>query len=679
MTGALAVGIAGSALIARLRNSRWWLLATGAFATGCWFALLGFADIDDWEPRQAVLFAIPLPLILAAAALALDRWSARRAEDDGAWGEPIWLVAGLNAVAITALAIAWHLSDEDALLDLIAWSSVAFGLVALVAAWSLGRALIRAAWALWLLVAIAAVVSALTGDLPAQFPIALALTALAATLSVPAVGNRAGRFNPIFRFRDDGVPPDAHVFGAALLALFAGMVALTLAYVGQPNPEGDEIAAIRWTWIGYLAIYIAAAAGAALLGHRAGRRERLLLRRNDRNGARWLPEVSLACAGLAGILLLRMATTDVAAWTLVGIGAGIALAAIGSLTSLAQSENPFTRQFAASSYLAGLGLGAVAVASNLIIALDTAEQVAPWLEAAVYAAAGLVALGAAVLSGRTLLTYSGFGSLAVAVLFVAHARDDGTRGMVLGLIVLAWAVMGTGLVLPKAGPWSIHREPWRRSAVAIGVAALGVVFRNNGSSTTVDTNWQMVTVGLVSLAGLSGVDAWVRQSRLEGTVASALAMAALEIQIAIGEPANIQFYTVPLGLYLLALGFVHRRDPGNRDILFGMGSAVLIVPALILAQTEGRFGYVLLAGGISMALFLAGSFLRFRTPMAAGVVGITIIVLRMLVDAVLALPSWITLLVAGLLLLGGGTLMLTFRETVRAWLDRLRQRWEAMG
>jgi hypothetical protein len=100
---------------------------------------------------------------------------------------------------------------------------------------------------------------------------------------------------------------------------------------------------------------------------------------------------------------------------------------------------------------------------------------------------------------------------------------------------------------------------------------------------------------------------------------------------------------------------------------------------LWLAQNQGHLGYLGLGAGIALVLFLGGIALRLRVPIAAGIVGMSLIVLRLLVDAVLALQSWVSLLIVGLVLLGAGTAALVWKDALRERLERIQRGWHDLG
>ncbi len=84
-------------------------------------------------------------------------------------------------------------------------------------------------------------------------------------------------------------------------------------------------------------------------------------------------------------------------------------------------------------------------------------------------------------------------------------------------------------------------------------------------------------------------------------------------------------------------------------------------------------------GGAGALAFVGfGLALRRRTPLATGLVALTLVVLRQTVDAVNALPSWAIMGLVGVLLLAIGTATLAAREAVLRWLAGGRARWQGL-
>jgi hypothetical protein len=134
-------------------------------------------------------------------------------------------------------------------------------------------------------------------------------------------------------------------------------------------------------------------------------------------------------------------------------------------------------------------------------------------------------------------------------------------------------------------------------------------------------------------------------------------MIALLMAVAILDPANVQAYTVPAGLYLIALGLMSRRSPDlwRPHLSLREASQILGVAALVLPQAAqtfepggARWGLVLLLEG---ALFLAiARVLDARWMAIGGAVTLTGVVFLGLAEGGRALPPWVTLGAAGLMI-----------------------------
>jgi hypothetical protein len=110
---------------------------------------------------------------------------------------------------------------------------------------------------------------------------------------------------------------------------------------------------------------------------------------------------------------------------------------------------------------------------------------------------------------------------------------------------------------------------------------------------------------------------------------SALMLAFL-LGIAIAQPENVQAYTLPAGLYLLALGFAWRRSPAliepHLDANEGLqlaGMLAIVLPAAEQAWEPGggRFGLELI--GVGLVLLAAGVTVSARWLVVGGVLTLT--------------------------------------------------------
>jgi hypothetical protein len=161
------------------------------------------------------------------------------------------------------------------------------------------------------------------------------------------------------------------------------------------------------------------------------------------------------------------------------------------------------------------------------------------------------------------------------------------------------------------------------------------------------------------------------------TAGSAGLLAALLMGIAITEPGNVQVYTLPVGVYLLALGLSYRRSPSFFGPHMVMHEAVIVAGLLVMvlppaaqsfAPGGGRYGLELIAGGL--VFLVLGFVLVSRWLAVGGVLTLTGVAVRWLFLFSTAVPYWLTLALAGMALIAVGLLLLLERER---W-DRTRAR-----
>ncbi|MCH7719301.1 MAG: hypothetical protein IIB21_07505, partial [Chloroflexi bacterium] len=186
----------------------------------------------------------------------------------------------------------------------------------------------------------------------------------------------------------------------------------------------------------------------------------------------------------------------------------------------------------------------------------------------------------------------------------------------------------------------------------------------------------------VLLLGLLAIATSWRMRRLDVAAgASALLMVALLLEIGHFRPENVQAYTAPLGVYLLAGAFLASRVralPDELRSLIGplqtVGAVVLMGPSLVQSWEADGWPYALLVLGeglLLLSLALVGRWLWLLSTSTSFVV---LAALRYLFDAAQVVPNWVTLTLAGLLLLAAGMAILIGREE---WTRRQRmaQAW----
>ncbi|MGE0542106.1 MAG: SCO7613 C-terminal domain-containing membrane protein [Dehalococcoidia bacterium] len=228
--------------------------------------------------------------------------------------------------------------------------------------------------------------------------------------------------------------------------------------------------------------------------------------------------------------------------------------------------------------------------------------------------------------------------------------------------------------------WSVTLLTWGPWLAAIAASAALLAERGAGLSADGSLararEWAVLAITVTGASGAVIFEGLRRRARPVVVLGSAGLLIAGLLAIAIAQPENVQAYTLPVGLYLIALGFTWRRSPALIDphlyaheAVMVAGMLVLLLPAAeqSLAPGGGRFGIELIAAGL--ILLAAGLGFSTRWLVVGGVVTLTTVAIRWLF-AESAVPYWLTLGLAGMALLGFGVLLLVERER---W-DRIRSR-----
>jgi hypothetical protein len=209
----------------------------------------------------------------------------------------------------------------------------------------------------------------------------------------------------------------------------------------------------------------------------------------------------------------------------------------------------------------------------------------------------------------------------------------------------------------------------------LGAATVALGLLPDRSLEPGSASYQRLVLAVYSLAGLMVAVSALRRLPLLAYAASATAMAAALMQIAAAGPANIHAYTVPVALYLLTLSYANRHTPAVHNPLAGAGAGLLLVPPFVESLGPDGFRWALATGGAALLLVFVGLGLQHRSYLAGGIVGLTAIVLREMVDVANALPTWATLALVGSILLLSGTGWLAARSEITLGAHRLQDRW----
>ncbi len=164
---------------------------------------------------------------------------------------------------------------------------------------------------------------------------------------------------------------------------------------------------------------------------------------------------------------------------------------------------------------------------------------------------------------------------------------------------------------------------------------------------------------------------------------SALAMVAGLLQVGHFGPDNLQAYTAPLGVYILAMALLSLRVRVMPNDVRApvpaielLGAALIMGPSFVQSlDADGwRYGAILLAEGIGFVvlalvqrrIWLMGAATTFVVMDAAH---------YLFFAGGPALPNWAILAIAGTAVMGAGTAILFGRESWTAWQEKLQSWW----
>ena len=500
------------------------------------------------------------------------------------------------------------------------------------------------------LVAVAAgALLASAGALLAAWWESWSLLAAVATLGAAAVG--LGRLLPAAARRGTALAAGATlaVGVAGLLEPLVWTLSAPLAWAANPwtarlgagaASASERLAAVEGglDGAGPVVVALLACAGAAALAAVPPRGSRLVAPG---------PAGIVAAVAMVGVVTVLPTATGWPLWAALLLSAACALPAVAAaLLADRGAGGPVARVLAACAGLllvpaAGWALGsepgtlAFLGAVAVLAALATAAAGGPWLRrgCAAVATVALVGEGAALaLSARGSAAEVGFVvTVAAGAVLVAGTRwrQDAAEGPVVEALGLAAGVLGIALT---AGD-----QRWLAAALTVAVPAL-----------------------------LAAAASPVRRAYLWGGAAAAVA--AVWAWLAVAEVTVPEAYTLPAAAVALAAGAVARSGgarPGSW-LAFGPGLAVALLPSLVLAVDQGGTARPLLLTGAALLVVLAGARAGLQAPLVLGALTLLGLGLDAVLPVAAQLPRWVTIGLAGLLLLWLGA-------TAERQLVRLRQ------
>ncbi len=261
---------------------------------------------------------------------------------------------------------------------------------------------------------------------------------------------------------------------------------------------------------------------------------------------------------------------------------------------------------------------------------------------------------------------------------------------------LAFTYLGVGVVRfatmnavrtyrDEIGQFPIVVLSWGLVAAAPFTAWLALSDRmaNEGGVAVEMVEYRAFIAGVFAFAPLLLFEARRLRARWALVSSSVVAMTALLLTIAAFRVDDVQAYTVPVGLYLIAFGLVVRRSVHVVERHMMLHELVLLVGVAIILGPQVReglqpdgaeWGGVILLEGL--ALLLVGFLLASRWLTVSGVVAISAVAIRWLaVNSGDAIPYWVTLGGVGMLLLALGTVMLLARDRWSAFKHATTSWW----
>jgi hypothetical protein len=301
--------------------------------------------------------------------------------------------------------------------------------------------------------------------------------------------------------------------------------------------------------------------------------------------------------------------------------------------------------------------GAGSALSLLTVAWSTAEQSTTLLVLGVVAVAfAAVATRRAEAAGVSGLLAGGFVAAAGA------ARGLSADQVGAALLVVPAALIGLTFVLG-----GVRRIALETAAAALALTAVVLA--------TGDVGWLSWTLALTGLLAL--VDALHADRRSAGLAGAVLLSASSWVRLADAGIVAPEPYVVPLGLVALALGRLRvHSDPTTRSFAaYGPGLSLLLLPSLLASLDDASLTRPLLLGAAALTVLLVGAAQRLQAPLVLGAVVLAADALQLLAPYAAALPRWMTLGAAGMLLVAVGATYEQRRRDVSV----LRQRYDALA
>ncbi|MGQ0467508.1 MAG: SCO7613 C-terminal domain-containing membrane protein [Sporichthyaceae bacterium] len=319
----------------------------------------------------------------------------------------------------------------------------------------------------------------------------------------------------------------------------------------------------------------------------------------------------------------------------------------GASRLLPTEEKPWDaagRRLCAALFLAGSAAIAIGVAWSLASRGATAWALATLAAAAV----GLRMAGGPAARPRA----TGLAAVAVVAEAGVLARIAGAGIPAAGTTAIAAA--GLLAIAARALPSRFERIALEASCVLGAVCAVPTLGE--------DSRWAAVALLIAGVA--AAVVAMDPARREVGWLSGVLLTGSSWVRLAAADVSTPEAYTLPPAVALLIVGSVMHVK--NRELsswrTFGPGLALAFVPSLLATLDDEDFTRALLLGVAALCVLLVGVSAKLQAPLALGGAMLAVDAVVQIAPYADAVPRWVSIGAAGILLLGLGA---TFERRLR--------------
>jgi hypothetical protein len=251
----------------------------------------------------------------------------------------------------------------------------------------------------------------------------------------------------------------------------------------------------------------------------------------------------------------------------------------------------------------------------------------------------------------------------------------------------AAVVVGLATILTGSRPdarlrmWSGVLSP---GSIVIGMLAIGYAMSLQAAEMTraaLDPfSWT------VALAGIGLIThAYVQWTRLSTYAGVALLLWAYMLRLPLLEVTELQAFSFPAGLYLLAIAYNEWRRGSRESIrwLLEVSGILLLLGATtiqslgMLGVGEDRYSYVAVLLVQSLGVFGFGAIVHWRKAFFAGIAGIVVGISVLLEEPMRSMNTWYLVLIVGILMLIVVGFIEQRRREIPLWIGEWRHRLES--